>query len=98
MIHADYQVLDWLRAHCSKDRVLYNALNNHSNGPSFDYAEEASWTKGSKGWRVVATCTSGKVILVIVVPHPVTQEPHHYYRCNDLMEEVADRAVGPKDE
>jgi len=97
MIHTNYQVLDWLREHCQHDRVLYNALNNHQHVPMVDYDEEVSWTKGSKVWRVMATCASGKMVLVIVIPHPVTREPHHYYRCEDLANEIVDR-VGEDDD
>jgi len=77
MIHADYQVLDWLREHCQHDRVLHDALNNHSSGPRSRY------DRAGNRWFITATSRGGKVYQVAVTLDPVTGDPHQFYRVGE---------------
>jgi hypothetical protein len=78
MIHSEKEVLDWLLDHCEHDRVLYNALTNHTYEPSI------AWMKSMGRWSVLAvTPIKWNMLHVLVVPHSVTGEPHHYYRANE---------------
>jgi hypothetical protein len=78
MVHSEKDVLDWLLAHCQHDRVLYNALTNHSAEPVID------WVKSENLWFVRAVKPlSGHNIHICVVPHAVTREPYQYYRLGE---------------
>jgi len=73
VIHSTDTVLAWLRENCQHDRVLYNALNNHSRQP------DVIWSIHN-GWRVDAFSQSGEHYAAFVVPHAVTGEPNHFQR------------------
>lgn len=83
MIHANYEVIEWLREHCRHDRVLLNALNNHSSYP------QAGYDRIYNRWFISATSHSGVVYTVAVLLDPVTGDPVRFYRSKDEDDQAA---------
>lgn len=74
MIHSDADVLTWLRYHCSRDRILQNALNL-PRSVSVSTADARL-----RGWAVDVVSKRGVKYRAVVVMHPVTGEPERWYR------------------
>ena len=80
MVHCDDDILEWLQFNCTKDRVLYNALTNHSPPP------QVVWSRHHHRCWIKLVCKSGSPLTIGVVMHPVKQEPVHYYRLYESMD------------
>jgi len=74
MIHSDTQLLEWLRAHTQRDRVIFNALCNLQSVEVTHYAIQPV------RWAVDIVSRRGVKYRVVIVMHPVTGEPERWYR------------------
>lgn len=54
MIYTPPMLIQWLIAHCKNDRVLLNALNNHSHPPKVQSRPwiVTAWSRTGKEYRV----------------------------------------------
>ena len=86
MMHSrEQEVLAWLSMRSrSKDRVVYNALNNHQCRPTVHLGARDSLMPISP--VVTATSRSGREYRIQVYLHPVTGEPHSFCRLKDEEE------------
>jgi len=78
MIHNLEYLIDWLRMLSQyRDRVIYDALNNHQCNPTIVWGEDAD---GKKRPVVTATTRSGCILRIGICLHPVSQEPFGFFR------------------